>query len=222
MSSSSSIILFGVKSPLVVDYEETIRRCGLELTAACSVSDEVRLWRRDKLKTLSECENGGCDGRFIACAFTPRNREDLCILAVKNGYAAHAGLFDPTATISESTRIGAGCYVNAGAVIGGVSILGEHVVVNRSASVGHHCILGDFSSVGPGATLAGNVRIGDRTLIGTGAVILPDVHIGEGAIVAAGSVVRKNVEDGGVVAGNPAKEITLSASSPVIGSNAVE
>jgi acetyltransferase-like isoleucine patch superfamily enzyme len=41
--------------------------------------------------------------------------------------------------------------------------------------------------------------------IGTGAVILPGVTIGIGAVVGAGAVVTRDVPEGMVVAGNPAR-----------------
>ena len=44
-----------------------------------------------------------------------------------------------------------------------------------------------------------------RAAIGTGSVILPGVTIGRGAVVGAGAVVTKDVPDGAVVAGNPAR-----------------
>ncbi len=43
--------------------------------------------------------------------------------------------------------------------------------------------------------------------IGSGATILCGVTIGERAIVGAGSVVTKNVPDGAIVAGNPARAL---------------
>lgn len=44
-----------------------------------------------------------------------------------------------------------------------------------------------------------------RASIGSGATILCGVTIGEGAIIGAGSVVTKDVPDGAIIAGNPAR-----------------
>jgi acetyltransferase-like isoleucine patch superfamily enzyme len=41
--------------------------------------------------------------------------------------------------------------------------------------------------------------------VGAGAVILPGLSIGAGAMVGAGSVVTRDVPDGAVVMGNPAR-----------------
>ncbi len=43
--------------------------------------------------------------------------------------------------------------------------------------------------------------------LGIRSMILPGTIIGQGAIVAAGSVVTKNVEQGTIVAGNPARVV---------------
>ena len=37
--------------------------------------------------------------------------------------------------------------------------------------------------------------------------MLPGLTVGEGALIGAGAVVTKNVRDGTIVVGNPAKEI---------------
>lgn len=59
----------------------------------------------------------------------------------------------------------------------------------------------------PGLDYFGKIRIGDYTYIGEGAKILPGVSIGDDVIIGAGSVVIKSVENGNVVAGNPARVI---------------
>lgn len=49
------------------------------------------------------------------------------------------------------------------------------------------------------------VVIGEYVWIGASVIILPGVTIGDGAIIGAGSVVVKDVPEGAVVGGNPAK-----------------
>lgn len=51
------------------------------------------------------------------------------------------------------------------------------------------------------------VTIGDDCFIGARSMILKGVQVGERAIVGAGAVVTKNVPEGAIVAGNPAKVI---------------
>lgn len=55
--------------------------------------------------------------------------------------------------------------------------------------------------------MASPVHIGDNVWIGAKAMILPGVTIGDDVVVGAGSVVTKDVPNGVVVAGNPAKII---------------
>ena len=53
----------------------------------------------------------------------------------------------------------------------------------------------------------GRIRVGERTFIGCRSIIMPNVTIGKRCVIAAGSVVTKDVPDGTVVAGIPAKPI---------------
>ena len=53
----------------------------------------------------------------------------------------------------------------------------------------------------------GSITIGDNVFIGANSTILYDVHIGNNVIVGAGSLVNKNIPDGVIVAGVPAKVI---------------
>ena len=53
----------------------------------------------------------------------------------------------------------------------------------------------------------GTIEVFDNVFIGTGSLILNGVKIGPNAIVAAGSVVTKDVPEGTIVGGNPAKVI---------------
>jgi carbonic anhydrase/acetyltransferase-like protein (isoleucine patch superfamily) len=65
-------------------------------------------------------------------------------------------------------------------------------------------VIDEYVTIGHGAIVHG-IAIGRGSLIGMGAIILEGVKIGAGSIVGAGAVVTKDVPDGVVVAGLPAK-----------------
>ena len=200
------MILFGVRSPLVVEYEETCNRLGLTIELAVSLHGAPRLLDLSRVVELDALPPSVAGKKFIACAFVPSRRMELTAQAEEIGLVPAAALIDPSAVLAWSVCIGDGSFVNAGVVVGAVSMIGNDVLVNRSASLGHHTILGDHVSIGPGATLAGNIRVGAGAVIGAGATVLPHIRIGENALVAAGSVVRNHVPDGVLVAGNPARK----------------
>ncbi|MDY6368131.1 MAG: acyltransferase [Clostridia bacterium] len=56
----------------------------------------------------------------------------------------------------------------------------------------------------------GKIIVEEGAFIGNHAVILPNVRIGKGSVVGACSLVSKDVPDGTVVAGNPAKIIATT------------
>lgn len=51
------------------------------------------------------------------------------------------------------------------------------------------------------------IEIGERTFVGVGATILPGVTIGSDCIIGAGSIVSKNIPNGSLAVGVPAKII---------------
>jgi sugar O-acyltransferase (sialic acid O-acetyltransferase NeuD family) len=202
----TAVILFGVRSPITVEYEESCHRLGLTISAAVSLGKAPRVLDPSRVVAIADfTAPAGGGGRFYACAFTAARRQALFDQAEALGLTPAPALIDPHAVLARSVRIDDGSFVNAGAVIGALSFIGRGVLINRSASIGHHAMIGDFVSIGPGATLAGNIRVGAGTIIGAGATILPDIRIGENALIAGGSLVRENVPDATFVAGNPAK-----------------
>jgi len=58
-----------------------------------------------------------------------------------------------------------------------------------------------------GRTRIGKVVIGDKVFVGASSIILPGVTIGSDVIIGAGSVVTRDIPDGVVAAGNPARVV---------------
>jgi len=201
----NGVVLFGVRSPLVTEFEESCDRAGISVIAGVSVSGAPRMAGAAPVVALDEVGNRLGGEGYLACAFSPRRRRALADQAEASGLRPAPALIDPTVILAKTSRIDEGSFINAACVIGSVAFVGMNVLMNRSASLGHHSVLEDDVSIGPGAIMAGNVRVGRGSMIGAGATILPDIRIGCDCVVAAGSVVNRNVPDGTFVAGNPAK-----------------
>ncbi|MBP6096246.1 MAG: acetyltransferase [Methyloversatilis sp.] len=111
----------------------------------------------------------------------------------------------PMATISPHATLGDGVFVAAQAVIAPGARVGDGVIVNHGAIVDHDCQVGAWSHIAPRSVLGGGVIVGRRVLVGSGAIILPGLQIGDDAIIGAGAVVTKDVAEGQLKVGIPAR-----------------
>ena len=128
-----------------------------------------------------------------------------------NTYAIPENRFLPlihsSSVLPRMLEAGIGLHVGPLSVVAPYCTFGKFVVINRHVNIGHHNILNDFVTVNPGATISGICEIGARSTIGAGAVILDRRRIGNDTIIGAGSVVTKDIPDGVIAYGNPAKVI---------------
>lgn len=103
-------------------------------------------------------------------------------------------------------------------------VLGHNFFMNAFGFMKGDITIGDDVQIGPGAVLWGMdhgmepgrpirtqplyhepIVVGDDVWIAAHAVVLKGVTIGSGAVVGAGSVVTRDVPEGAIVVGNPAR-----------------
>jgi acetyltransferase-like isoleucine patch superfamily enzyme len=106
-------------------------------------------------------------------------------------------------------EIGARFYANVNLVIldGARVTIGDNVFIAPNVGIytaGHPL---DAERRNQGLEYAHPVSIGDNVWIGAGVNILPGVHIGANSVIGAGAVVVRDIPDGVLAAGNPARVI---------------
>jgi acetyltransferase-like isoleucine patch superfamily enzyme len=100
-------------------------------------------------------------------------------------------------TLGKNTDIGAFTYINAK----------FGVEIEEDAQIGSHCSIYSESTIDD---KKGKVLIRRNARVGAHSVIMPGITVGENAVVAACSFVNKNVPDGAVFGGVPAKALNFA------------
>ncbi|GMA61013.1 hypothetical protein NZD89_15290 [Alicyclobacillus fastidiosus] len=150
--------------------------------------------------------------QFVIALGNPRLRRDVhCRFSI----LPFVNVVHPCATFGIRQKADLlqrkGNIVLAGARVTVNITFGNFGIYNQNCTVAHDCAIEDYVTIGPGANVSGNVRLLEGAYIGSGAVVLQGkgrdakLSVGRYATVGAGAVVTKNVLDGHVVKGVPAR-----------------
>lgn len=121
----------------------------------------------------------------------------------------HRGAKLPARMLSQAARAVTGVEIHPGAVLGRRLFIdhGMGVVIGETAEVGEDVTIFHGTTLG-GTSMSKGKRhptVGSRVVIGAGAKVLGPIDVGSDTKIGANAVVVKDVPDGAVAVGIPAK-----------------
>jgi sugar O-acyltransferase (sialic acid O-acetyltransferase NeuD family) len=177
------------------------------------IDDNKKLWGKEVcgvpvLGGMSDLDHLSAKNDFHA-VYCPLGNNKLRVRLLKK--ALSLGLDTPnfihsTVVISPNVKIGKGVYILMGSMIMPYTEIKDFTMISMNVKVAHHNVLEEGVFLSTGVNVGANMYLKSCAYIGIGAIVMTGVkEIGEDALVGAGSVVIRDVEDGLVVVGNPAK-----------------
>ncbi len=107
--------------------------------------------------------------------------------------------------IENNVEVGSNTCVDRGTLSD--TTIGEGTKIDNLVHVAHNVIIGKHCVIVALALIGGGAKIGDGAWIAPTACIRDGITIGKKALVGMGAVVTKNVDDGDIVIGVPARSI---------------
>lgn len=145
-------------------------------------------------------------------------------LVLGKGVKVHAGAvigdapeaYDNPGNWEDPVIIGAHTVIREGAVIQrGLTrseisskyntVIGDHCYIMHGAHVAHDCTVGHRSTMAPYSVLGGHCFMGAGSYMGINSCLHQHKKIGEAGMLGMGAVCTKDVPDGEIWVGNPAR-----------------
>lgn len=128
-------------------------------------------------------------------------------LARESGYLT-PNYIHPSVRISPDVKIGEGVYILLGTSIMPFTEIEDYVMISMGVNLAHHNILRRGTFLSTGCNFGASIVAEENTYCGIGSTIMTGLHrLGKDCLIGAGTVVIKDVPDGAVMAGVPAKII---------------
>jgi len=148
---------------------------------------------------------GTLEGSKITIAVGEPSTRKTLLEKVRQQKLVLSSVISQYAFVSNSAVIDNGVIVAPFVSIQAQAYVGENVAINTQALIGHHVRVLAGSVISSQVNLGGSCVVDELTYIGMGALILEKVSIGSESIVGMGSVVYKDIPDGVIALGNPAR-----------------
>jgi sugar O-acyltransferase (sialic acid O-acetyltransferase NeuD family) len=209
----------GGHGQVIADILMTASRHGADVSPCGYLDDDATLWGTvlctvPVIGALSDRHRFDHDAVIVGIGDNATRRRLFEVLS--RACERFATARHPSAIVSSGSVMRQGTAVCAGVIVGTGACIGSNVILNTGCSIDHHCVVGDHAHIAPGARLGGEVTIGQGALIGIGAVVLPGRHVGAWTVVGAGAVVTRDLPDGVVAVGSPARALMLKTATHTI------
>lgn len=114
----------------------------------------------------------------------------------------------PSVIISPNVEIGKGVYILLGSQVMPYTRIEDFVMISMNVSIAHHNVLKSGTFLSTGCNFGASIVAEENAYCGIGSTIMTGLHrLGSDCLIGAGAVVIKDVPDGAVMAGVPAKVI---------------
>ncbi len=167
-------------------------------------------------KNLKEKGIGKSDGCVINEGCLIRSNVVIYegVVLEKEVETGHNVMIRENSCIGKGSKIGSYVSIEWDNVIGEGCVFQGHSMTSEGSRIGNNVFLGPFFN-STGDNSMGRVEgeykpnpavIEDNVRIGSSVVLLPGIKLGKDSVIGAGSVVTKDVKEGKVVIGVPARE----------------
>ncbi|MCD6659096.1 MAG: acetyltransferase [Lentimicrobium sp.] len=112
--------------------------------------------------------------------------------------------------VHSTVTVGESVYMLPASNIMPHTVIEDNVMISMGVNVAHHTRLGRCSFYSQGANVGASIDIEPYAFAGIGCTIMTGIsRVGRNAVIGAGAVVIKDIPDGAVVVGNPARILRI-------------
>ena len=154
------------------------------------------------------------DIQFCISVGEPELRACLKNKVLDLGYSL-TSIIHPYTYIAETSKHKDGLILREGSRLSNDSILGANNSFENYSIFGHDSVMGENCQVSAHTVIAGNCEIGDNVFFGASSAVMQGIKIGSNSIISMGAMVFKDVPEGVIVSGNPARIISENINKKV-------
>jgi sugar O-acyltransferase (sialic acid O-acetyltransferase NeuD family) len=141
---------------------------------------------------------------FVVAVGEPATRRHLADRLEAVG-GSLVSVIHPRAYVAKTAQIGHGCILAPYVQVSADATVGANTALSPFASIWHDAVVGSHCFFCPYGVVTGGVELGDGVFLGTHATVVPRISVGSGTRVAAGAVVTRDVGQGLLMIGMPAR-----------------